>query len=63
MPEEKQVGPLHSTIVDVENAKVLGIRHTLSVFLDVNAETFEGIQTPMEIREVGILEPTWLAGG
>lgn len=41
MPEEKQVSLLHSAIVDIGNAKVLGIRHILRVFLDVNAENFE----------------------
>lgn len=41
----------HSAIVDVGNAKVLGIRHILSVFLAVSAENLEWIQALMEIME------------
>lgn len=62
MPEEKEVSLSHSAIVDVGNAKVSGIRHILSMFLDVNAENLEWIQALMEIMEGGILECTRLAG-
>lgn len=72
MSEEKQVSPLHSAIVDIGNAKVFGIRHILRVFLEVNAENFEWIQTLMEItgrgdsrahtvgRRLGVIWGAWV---